>query len=183
MTVYASTECTDIFICASGIIGILFAAFQFRKVAQISLTHGPSGNQAPLVTSLGIDTTRLLEIYEAIREGADSFLLAEYTICAYFLAGFGVIVLLVGLWNFLLGESRAVVPRHARSSRTVCLTTVRSALCWNRLYPRAILAPPSGRRWGAGRVLTIDPNSLLWRLQHFFFFCFYPLVECKGVPV
>eukprot|EP00227_Mantoniella_beaufortii_P010006 CAMPEP_0197583860 /NCGR_PEP_ID=MMETSP1326-20131121/6638_1 /TAXON_ID=1155430 /ORGANISM="Genus nov. species nov., Strain RCC2288" /LENGTH=756 /DNA_ID=CAMNT_0043148139 /DNA_START=153 /DNA_END=2423 /DNA_ORIENTATION=- len=89
---HATTQSTDIFICVSGFISLLFAGFQFRKVAQISLNDSPSGTQAPLVAALGIDSARLLFIYEAIREGADSFLLAEYTICLYFLAAFGVVV-------------------------------------------------------------------------------------------
>jgi len=96
--VLASTGATDGFIIASGVIGILFSLYQFRLVSRISLTDRIStapggGNQAPLVG--GIDTTRLIEIYEAIREGADSFLFAEYTICCYFLVGFGILVLLL----------------------------------------------------------------------------------------
>jgi len=92
----ASAASTDAFIFISGFIGIFFAIFQYKQVARISLTDAPGGgNQAPLVTTLGIDTSKLVGIYEAIREGADSFLRAEYTICAYFLAGFGVVVLLL----------------------------------------------------------------------------------------
>jgi len=92
----ASAAATDAFIFISGFIGILFAIFQYKQVARISLTDAPGGgNQAPLVTTLGIDTSKLVGIYEAIREGADSFLRAEYTICAYFLLGFGVVVLLL----------------------------------------------------------------------------------------
>lgn len=94
--VLATPEVTDVFIVVSGVIGILFALFQFKLVSRISLTDTPGGsNQAPLVSSLGIDTSRLIEIYDAIRQGADSFLLAEYTICVYFLIGFGILVLLL----------------------------------------------------------------------------------------
>jgi hypothetical protein len=95
--VLATPAATDAFIIISSVIGILFALFQFRLVARISLTNGvgADGNTTPLVTSLGIDTTRLIEIYEAIRTGADSFLFAEYTICCYFLVGFGILVLLL----------------------------------------------------------------------------------------
>ena len=91
----ASPAATDAFIIVSGIIGILFAIFQFKLVSRISLTDGApgGGNQAPLVTTLGVDTSKLVGIYDAIREGADSFLRAEYTICAYFLLAFGLVVL------------------------------------------------------------------------------------------
>ena len=102
----ASPAATDAFIIVSGIIGILFAIFQFKLVSRISLTDGApgGGNQAPLVTTLGVDTSKLVGIYEAIREGADSFLRAEYTICAYFLLAFG------------LGTRRMIGP-HSRGGR------------------------------------------------------------------
>lgn len=94
--VLASPEITDVFVVVSGVIGILFALFQFKLVSRISLTDTPgSSNQTPLVTSLGIDTSRLIEIYDAIRQGADSFLLAEYTICGYFIIAFAILVLLL----------------------------------------------------------------------------------------
>ena len=92
----ASPAATDAFIIVSSIIGILFALFQFKLVSRISLTGAPGGgNQETLVSGVNIDTTKLIGIYEAIREGADSFLKAEYTICAYFILAFGIVVLLL----------------------------------------------------------------------------------------
>jgi inorganic pyrophosphatase len=92
----ASPAATDAFIIVSSIIGILFALFQFKLVSRISLTGAPGGgNQETLVSGVNIDTTKLIGIYEAIREGADSFLKAEYTICAYFIVAFGIVVLLL----------------------------------------------------------------------------------------
>ncbi|MDB9924642.1 V-type H(+)-translocating pyrophosphatase [bacterium] len=91
----ASPAATDAFIIVSGIIGILFAIFQFKMVSRISLTGAPGGgHQETLVSGVNIDTSKLIGIYEAIREGADSFLKAEYTICAYFIVAFGIVVLL-----------------------------------------------------------------------------------------
>ena len=92
----ASPAATNAFIIVSSIIGILFALFQFKLVSRISLTGAPGGgNQETLVSGVNIDTTKLIGIYEAIREGADSFLKAEYTICAYFIVAFGIVVLLL----------------------------------------------------------------------------------------
>ena len=92
----ASPAATDAFIIVSSIIGILFALFQFKLVSRISLSGAPGGgNQETLVSGVNIDTSKLIGIYEAIREGADSFLKAEYTICAYFIVAFGIVVLLL----------------------------------------------------------------------------------------
>ena len=92
----ASPAATDAFIIVSAIIGILFALFQFKLVSRISLSGAPGGgNQETLVSGVNIDTSKLIGIYEAIREGADSFLKAEYTICAYFILAFGIVVLLL----------------------------------------------------------------------------------------
>lgn len=105
--VLASSGATDGFIIASGVIGILFALYQFHLVGRISLngvtgTGGsPNGsNRTPLVPAF--DTTRLVEIYDAIRAGADSFLLAEYTVCGYFIVGFGVVVLVAVSCEFVI---------------------------------------------------------------------------------
>jgi hypothetical protein len=92
----ASPEATDAFIIVSGIISILFAIFQFKLVSRISLTGAPGGGHSEtLVSGVNIDTSKLIGIYEAIREGADSFLKAEYTMCAYFIVAFGTVVLLL----------------------------------------------------------------------------------------
>ena len=61
-----------------------------KLVARVSLTGG-----SDTLSNSGLDTSKLIGIYDAIREGADSFLRAEYTICAYFIASFGVVVLLM----------------------------------------------------------------------------------------
>jgi inorganic pyrophosphatase len=92
----ASAAATDAFIIISAVIGILFAIFQFKLVSRISLTGAPGGgNQETLVSGVNFDTTKLIDIYDAIRQGADSFLKAEYTICAYFIVAFGIVVLLL----------------------------------------------------------------------------------------
>ena len=44
-------------------------------------------------------TRRLEEIYTAIYEGAESFLRAEYTICAWFILIFGAIIFVLVAWG------------------------------------------------------------------------------------
>jgi len=44
-------------------------------------------------------TERLVEIYTAIYEGAESFLKAEYTICGYFVVLFGALVFGLVTWG------------------------------------------------------------------------------------
>ena len=85
-----SAEGADAFIFITAIIGMIFAWFQYKLVARVSLTGG-----SDTLSNSGLDTSKLIGIYDAIREGADSFLRAEYTICAYFIASFGVVVLLM----------------------------------------------------------------------------------------
>ena len=85
-----SDEGADAFIFITAIIGVIFAWFQYKLVAKVSLTGGSN-----TLSNSGLDTSKLIVIYDAIRDGADSFLRAEYTICAYFIAAFGIIVLLM----------------------------------------------------------------------------------------
>ena len=85
-----SDEGADAFIFITAIIGVIFAWFQYKLVAKVSLTGGSN-----TLSNSGLDTSKLIVIYDAIRDGADSFLRAEYTICAYFIAAFGIVVLLM----------------------------------------------------------------------------------------
>jgi inorganic pyrophosphatase len=98
------TSAATLFIVISGIVGILFSLFQLWCVASISLDFGNANVSinTPLTTKEALESKsadgtttgeRLVEIYEAIREGADSFLMAEYRICAIFIVLFGAIVL------------------------------------------------------------------------------------------
>lgn len=92
------------FIIGSAVIGILFAIYQFLQVRKVRLDN----RTIVAVTSYqaiddhqgtGIfDSERLSKIsmvYDAIRQGADGFLYAEYTRCLAFMAVFAVISKLV----------------------------------------------------------------------------------------
>lgn len=85
-------------IVASSIIGLMFAVWQFFLIARVKLQSGDE-DTTMLTNSVSSERTkRLIEIYEAIRNGADAFLSAEYTICGIFIVVFGAVVFfLVGL--------------------------------------------------------------------------------------
>jgi len=85
-------------------LGLLFAAFLFARVRAVSTqlevgfgdTAGEPKNEHTVElidkshhrkTTHEINKT-LLEIYEAVRLGADSLLIAEYRICLLFIAAF-----------------------------------------------------------------------------------------------
>jgi len=106
---------TVIFLC--GIVGIGFAGFLFWTVSQISLDSSTEGESEALVKSNKESDEELKEIYETIREGAQSFLWAEYQICFIFIAVFGLIILVLtsrvsdeagnGVWEWNIGALTA----------------------------------------------------------------------------
>ncbi|GBG27602.1 Pyrophosphate-energized vacuolar membrane proton pump [Hondaea fermentalgiana] len=96
----AGAEATAIvLIVASSIIGLVFAGLQYYKIKSIDMTLNqteeslvnyddqPSGGET--------HQEKLKNISEAIQLGARSFLKAEYSICAVFLAVFGIILLVL----------------------------------------------------------------------------------------
>jgi len=65
-------------------------------------SQGGMGEGSSLVTSTANTeetTSRLVEIYEAIYEGAESFLRAEYTMCIQFVVVFAVIIFVLVSWG------------------------------------------------------------------------------------
>jgi H+-translocating diphosphatase len=85
---------------------MLWAYLQFRIIAQIKIessgSSGANGGEGQPLLSNGIDTektARLNEIYEAIYEGAESFLRAEYKVCFQFIIVFGAIVWILVSWG------------------------------------------------------------------------------------
>jgi len=97
-----------ILVVVGAVVGIVFGLLLFLRVKSIKLTvhHAGAGygTGAPLLshdaegghaaTSHDAGET-LLEIYNAVREGADAFLMAEYRICAIFLVLFGILILIL----------------------------------------------------------------------------------------
>lgn len=90
-------------IVAAGVVSLLWALSQFFIVAKIPIQSGggAGGEEAGLLSS-GDDeavTKRLQEIYEAIYEGAESFLAAEYRVCFYFVISFSILIFVLVAWG------------------------------------------------------------------------------------
>jgi len=81
----------SVFILVAGGIGILFALLQFHLIRKTKLVSSGDDNSFRLLADSD-SQARLVEIYDAIREGADSFLFAEYRICMIFIVAFGTVV-------------------------------------------------------------------------------------------
>uniref|UniRef100_A0A7S4J1U6 H(+)-exporting diphosphatase n=1 Tax=Odontella aurita TaxID=265563 RepID=A0A7S4J1U6_9STRA len=97
-------------IIGSAIIGLLWALLQFLIVARIPVRVEPE--IVPPGGSADETNARLIEVYDAINVGAESFLRAEYKMCSAFVAGFsGLIFALVSWgtdWDFARGTFTAV---------------------------------------------------------------------------
>jgi H(+)-translocating pyrophosphatase len=91
---------TNVIIGAS-CLALLWALLQFLIVARIPVeTAGSSSEESGLVSGNDENTTaRLIEIYTAIYEGAESFLRAEYTVCALFVIAFTVVIFFLISWG------------------------------------------------------------------------------------
>ena len=70
-------------ICVTGLIGILFSIHLLRQVASVRLdVASVAGSRS--TSSTQEENSKLVELYGAISEGANSFLNAEYKLCALF---------------------------------------------------------------------------------------------------
>ena len=105
----ATTSATDSetvqLIIITGLIGVAFSYFLMKKVAAVKLQidGGSSKEMSGLKSNTAFEsdeegerswsqTERLQELYEAIRLGANSFLVAEYKMCAAFVAIVGPLI-------------------------------------------------------------------------------------------
>jgi len=87
-------------IIGSSLIALAWALLQYFIIAVIpvqSYTMNLDNLSSDAATAQ--TTRRLVEIYEAIYEGAESFLRAEYSVCMYFIAFFAGVVLLLVTWG------------------------------------------------------------------------------------
>jgi H+-translocating diphosphatase len=95
----------SVLIFVAGIVGALWAYSQFYLISRIAIISQPSngGEGQPLMSSDGADdavrTARLKEIYNAIYEGAESFLRAEYAVCFWFVIVFSGVILALVSWG------------------------------------------------------------------------------------
>lgn len=88
-------------IVSAAILAMLWAAVQFLLVSRIPVRSEGLSDSTGLVAGSNDEATtrRLVEIYTAIYEGAESFLKAEYTICAWFVLLFGAVILVLVWWS------------------------------------------------------------------------------------
>eukprot|EP00640_Fibrocapsa_japonica_P000845 CAMPEP_0113952886 /NCGR_PEP_ID=MMETSP1339-20121228/90672_1 /TAXON_ID=94617 /ORGANISM="Fibrocapsa japonica" /LENGTH=739 /DNA_ID=CAMNT_0000961559 /DNA_START=70 /DNA_END=2289 /DNA_ORIENTATION=+ /assembly_acc=CAM_ASM_000762 len=94
----AAVGTETVLILVFAIFGLLFGVFQFYCISKIKVQSGKELEEplADSTDSATSETTKnLVTIYEAIRDGANAFLFAEYTICFYFIILFGIVVLIV----------------------------------------------------------------------------------------
>jgi inorganic pyrophosphatase len=87
---------THVVIFGCGAIGIAFAAYLYWSVSQVSLDSDNSDSEdAKLIQASKASDEELKTIYSTIQEGAQAFLWAEYQICFIFIAGFGLLILVL----------------------------------------------------------------------------------------
>jgi H(+)-translocating pyrophosphatase len=90
-----------IFLAAA--VGAVWAYSQFYIISRIPVvSQAATGESQPLSAGTADHeekTARLNEIYEAIYEGAESFLRAEYAVCFWFVASFSVLILVLVSWG------------------------------------------------------------------------------------
>jgi inorganic pyrophosphatase len=86
----------------AGAVGCLWALSQFYIISKIKIQSAAQSSESTGLVSGANDeatTRRLVEIYEAIYEGAESFLRAEYTVCFWFIICFSIVVLVLVMWG------------------------------------------------------------------------------------
>lgn len=86
----------------AGAVALLWALSQFLIISKIPIISGGGGGESQGLVSSGDDeatTARLKEIYEAIYEGAESFLAAEYQVCFWFVVCFSVLIFVLVAWG------------------------------------------------------------------------------------
>ena len=97
---YQSSASTLIFV--AGCVALLWALSQFYIISKIPVrSGGGDGESAGLISGADDEATtkRLKEIYEAIYEGAESFLAAEYRVCFWFCICFAVLIFVLVSWG------------------------------------------------------------------------------------
>lgn len=89
-------------IYVAGLVGLLWALSQFYLISRIPIESMSGNGESERLTSSGADpekTERLVEIYTAIYQGAESFLRAEYNVCFWFVLVFAILILVLVSWG------------------------------------------------------------------------------------
>lgn len=97
-------------IITAALVAMAWALLQFLVISRIPVKSEGVSDSTGLVAGTNDEATtrRLTEIYEAIYDGAESFLKAEYTICAWFVALFSIVVLILVAWGTNWDWARAL---------------------------------------------------------------------------
>jgi inorganic pyrophosphatase len=88
-------------IITAALVAMAWALLQFLVISRIPVRSEGVSDSTGLVSGTNDEATtrRLSEIYEAIYDGAESFLRAEYTICAWFVALFAIVIFVLVSWG------------------------------------------------------------------------------------
>jgi len=90
-------------IFGAAILAMVWGWLQFKIIAKIPIVSASAGGEEEALAEGGTDhataTERLNEIYEAIYEGAESFLKAEYSVCFWFVIAFAVLIFVLVSWG------------------------------------------------------------------------------------
>ena len=95
----------------AGAVACVWALIQFILITKIKIQSAANSSESTGLVSGSNDeatTARLIEIYEAIYEGAESFLRAEYTVCFWFIILFSIVVLVLVMWGTGWNVARGV---------------------------------------------------------------------------
>lgn len=132
-------------IIGCSVVGILWATLQFRSIAQTKL---PDPNSSFDEERTGLKTGKtssrkeievLNDTYNAITAGAEAFLRAEYTICAYFVIVFAAVIFFLISWgqnstygffttvSFLLGAITSIASGYI-GMRVAVYSNVRTTI-------------------------------------------------------
>ena len=126
-------------ILSAAVLAMLWALVQFLLVSRIPVRSEGISDSTGLVSGSNDEATtrRLEEIYTAIYEGAESFLRAEYTICAWFILIFGAIIFVLVAWGTGWDFARGLFT--ALSFVLGACTSIRKFVCCGCLAVRFIL--------------------------------------------
>jgi hypothetical protein len=122
-------------IITAALVAMAWALLQFLVISRIPVRSEGVSDSTGLVSGTNDEATtrRLSEIYEAIYDGAESFLRAEYTICAWFVALFAIVIFVLVSWGTQWDFARGLFT--ALSFVLGACTSIRKLLLWGVSYP------------------------------------------------
>jgi len=176
-----------VIIFGSAILALVWALLQFLIIAKIPVQSQNFGEGSSLTSNTNEEeaTKRLNEIYEAIYEGAESFLRAEYAVCGYFIVIFAAIIFVLVSWgtdwdytrgaltmvSFVLGAVTSIVSGYL-GMKVAVFSNVRTTVSaqksgWTACFNTAFRAGAvmGFALCGLG-ILMLYVTALLYRAQY-----------------